>query len=329
MKASIRCTIVASAAAASLAGLPGHAQQPATDYPAHPIRLIVGFPVGQSSDILCRLIGAKLAEVWGQQVVIDNRPGAGGSIGTEMGAKAPADGYTLTMAASGPHGINPSFYPKLGYDAVKDFAPITDMASVAQTMVVNPSSQVKSVADLVALAKAKPGQVNHASPGNGTTSHLTMEMFKTAAGIRMTHVPYKGSPPAFNDIIGGQITVMFDAMPAVLPFVRSGKLKAIAVSTAKRSPFLPDLPTIAESGYPGFDTMGWIGLVAPAGTPEPILEKLNLEVVRIINSRETKERFAAMAFEPIGDTRSEFSAFIKSEIAKWGKAVRDSGARAD
>jgi tripartite-type tricarboxylate transporter receptor subunit TctC len=262
-------------------------------------------------------------------VVVDNRPGAGAIVGTELGAHALPDGYTLTMGVSSAFGINPTLYSKLPYDAVRDFAPIANIALTPQTLVVSPSFATKSVKDLVAAAKAKPGSINYASLGSGSTSHLTMEMFKSAAAIQLNHVPYKGSPSAHTDVMAGQVPIMFDAIPAVLPHIKGGKLRGLGIGTRTRSPFMPDLPTIAESGYPGFEAVGWIGMVAPARTPEAILNKLNAEIVRILKEPEVKQRLDALAFTPVGDTRSEYAAFIKSEIAKWGKAVKDSGAKAD
>jgi len=312
------CAGVAAATAA-------HAQ----DYPNRPIRIIAQFTPGTSTDILARVIGQKLTESWGQQVVVDNRSGAGGVVGTELGAKAAPDGYTLTMAVSSGFGINPTLYTKLPYDAIRDFAPITNIALTPQTLVVNPGFAAKSVKEFVAVAKAKPGQINFASLGSGSTSHLTMEMFRSAAGIRLNHIPYKGSPAAHGELFSGQIPVMFDAIPAVLPHVKSGRLRGLGIGSVQRSPFLPEVPTIAESGFPGFEAVGWIGIAAPAKTAPAILDKLQAEIVRIINTPEMKERLAALAFTPVGDTRQQFSAFIKSEIAKWGKAVKESGAKAD
>jgi tripartite-type tricarboxylate transporter receptor subunit TctC len=261
--------------------------------------------------------------------VVDNRPGAGGVVGTELGAKAAPDGYTLTMAVSSGFGINPTLYAKLPYDAIRDFAPITNIALTPQTLVAYPGYAAKSVKELVALAKEKPGQVNYASLGSGSTSHLTMEMFRSAAGIQLNHIPYKGSPAAHAELFSGQIPVMFDAIPAVLPHVKSGRLRGLGIATLKRSQFLPGVPTIAESGYRGFEAVGWIGIAAPAKTPAPVLDRLNAEIVRTINTPEMKERLATLAFTPVGDTREQFARFIKAEIAKWGKAVRESGAKAE
>ena len=301
----------------------------AAQYPNRPIRVIAQFQPGTSTDILARVIAQKLTERWRQQVVVDNRPGAGAIVGTEIGARAPADGYTLTMGVSSAFGINPTLYSKLPYDAIRDFAPITNIALTPQTLFANPSFPAKSVKELVATAKAKPGTINFASLGSGSTSHLTMEMFMSAAGVKFNHVPYKGSPAAHADVMGGQVPIMFDAIPAALPHIKSGKVRGLGIATLTRSPFAPDLPTIAEAGYPGFEAVGWIGIVAPAKTPEPILAKLNAEIVRIIREPDVKQRLDTLAFTPVGNSRAEYAAFIKSEIAKWGKAVRESGAKAD
>jgi len=311
------------ALAMATAPTPAGAQQ----FPSKPIRIIVQFGPGTSTDILARLVGQKLTEAWGQQVVIDNRPGAGAIIGTEIGARSKPDGHTLTMAVSSAFGINPGLYAKLPYDAVKDFAPITNLATVAQTLVANPSFAAKSVKDLVAQAKAKSGQFNYASLGAGSTSHLTMELFRSTTGIQLNHVPYKGSAEAHTQILGGQIPFMFDAMPAVLAHIKGGKLRGLAVSTRSRSPFLPDLPTVAESGYPGFEAVGWIGIAAPAQTPATVLDALHKEIVGTLNKPDVKERLAQLAFTPVGDTREDFSRFIRNEIAKWTKVAKDSGAK--
>lgn len=301
----------------------------AQEYPAKPIRIIVQFTPGTSTDILARIVAQKMSEHWGQQVIVDNRPGAGAVIGTEMGAKATPDGYTLTMAVSSAFGINPTLYSKLPYDAIKDFAPISTLGLTPQTLVANPSAAFRTVKEFVAAANDKPAQINYASLGSGSTSHLTMEMFRSTAGIKVNHVPFKGSADAHTQLMGGQIPVMFDAIPATQPHVKSGKLRGLGIATLKRSPFLPDLPTIAESGYPGFEAVGWIGIAAPAKTPTAVLDKLNAEMVKILNLPDVKERLSTLAFTPVGDTRAQFAAYMKSEIAKWGKAVRESGARVD
>ena len=301
----------------------------AQDYPTRPIRIIVQFTPGTSTDILARVVAQKMSADWGQQVVVDNRPGAGAIVGTEMGAKATPDGYTLTMAVSSAFGINPTLYSKLPYDAIKDFAPISTLGLTPQTLVANPSAAFRTVKEFVAAANDKPAQINYASLGSGSTSHLTMEMFRSTAGITLNHIPFKGSADAHTQLIGGQIPVMFDAIPATQPHIKSGKLRGLGIATLKRSAFLPDLPTIAESGYPGFEAVGWIGIAAPAKTPAAVLDKLNAEMVKILNQPDVKERLSTLAFTPVGDSRAQFAAYIKSEIAKWGKAVRESGAKAD
>ena len=301
----------------------------ASEYPAKQIRIIVQFTPGTSTDILARLIAAKMGERWNQQVVVDNKPGAGAVLGTDLGAKAAPDGYTLTMAVSSAFGINPSLYSKLPYDAINDFAPIANLGLTPQTLVVNPAESYKTLKDFVAAAKAKPGSINFASLGSGSTSHLTTEMFAATAGIKLNHVPFKGSADAHTQIIGGQVPMMFDAIPATLPHIKSGRLRGLGIATLKRSPFLPDLPTIAEGGYAGFEAVGWIGIAAPAKTPVAILNTLNAEMVRILGEADVKEKLNTLAFTPVGDTREQFAAYIKSEIAKWGKAVKDSGAKAE
>lgn len=326
MTVAIRTSLAAALCVAACAAAGISAAQ---DYPSKPIRIIVQFTPGTSTDILARVVAQKMSADWGQQVVVDNRPGAGAVIGTEMGAKAPPDGYTLTMAVSSAFGINPTLYSKLPYDAIRDFAPIANLGLTPQTLVANPSSAFKTVKEFVAAAKDKPAQVNYASLGSGSTSHLTMEMFRSTAGIRLNHVPFKGSADAHTQIIGGQVPVMFDAIPATQPHIKSGKLRGLGIATLKRSAFLPDLPTIAESGYPGFEAVGWIGIAAPAQTPAAVLDKLNAEMVKILNQPDVRERLSTLAFTPVGDTRAQFAAYIKSEIAKWGKAVRESGAKAD
>ena len=325
------CALMAGGALLAAASPTLEAAQagPAQGYPTKPIRIIAQFQPGTSTDILARIVAQKLTEVWGQQVVVDNRPGAGAIVGTEIGARAAPDGYTLTMGVSSAFGINPTLYSKLPYDAIRDFAPISNIALTPQTLVASPSFAAKTVKDFVAVAKAKPGTLNYASLGSGSTSHLTMEMFKSAAGIQISHVPYKGSPAAHADVMGGQVPVMFDAIPAVLPHIKSGKLRGLGIGTLTRSPFVPELPTIAESGYPGFEAVGWIGIVAPAKTPDAILEKLNAEIRRMLKDPDVRQRLDQLAFTPAAGTRAEFAAFIKSEIAKWGKAVKASGAKAD
>lgn len=298
-------------------------------YPNRPVKILVGFPPGQATDVVAREIAQKLSEAMGQQFVVDNRAGAGGIIGTDLVAKAPADGYTLLMSSSGPLAVNPSLYRKLPYNVEKDFAPITLAALVPLFVVANPSFPPNTVGELVAYAKANPGKISYASGGNGVTNHLAMEMFKSVAGVYMTHIPYRGGPPAVTDLIAGQVSVMFETGPGALPHVHSGKLKALAVASTARSSAAPNLPTISESGLPGFDAVAWIGLVAPRGTPPAIITRLNAEVTRILRLPEIKDRFQALGAEPAGNTPEQFAAYIQLETIKWGKAVKASGAKVD
>ena len=323
IKLAAGCTLIAAGAA--------HAQQdPAGEYPNKPIRIIVPFGAGTQTDVLARLIGQKLTESLGQQVIIDNRPGASAILGNELGAKATPDGYTLLMSGTGALAINPGLFSKLPYDPIRDFAPITKLVIVTQTLVVNPSFAAKSVKELVATAKAKPEQINYASFGAGSAGHLTTEMFQSAAGIRLgNNVSFRGSADANLQVMSGQVPMMFDSMTSVLPHVKSGKLRGLAVSTAARSSFLPELPTVAESGYPGFEVAGWTGMLAPARTPGPVLDKLEREMVAVLKKPDVKELFNTLAFTPAGESRDEFKRFMISEIAKWAKAVKDSGTKID
>lgn len=319
---------IATLALSALAGV-AVAQDPAATYPSKPIRLIVPFTPGTSIDILTRVVAKGLTDAWGQQAIVENRPGAGGIIGTELGAKAVPDGYTLTMAASGAFAVNPGLYSKLPYDPTRDFAPIAVLGLVPQVLVTGSSSSFKTVQEFVVAAKKSPGRIAYGSLGSGTTSHLTMEMLRTAAGIELIHVPFKGTAEAQAQLLGGQIPVMFDPIPATRPNILSGKLRGLAIATLARSPFLPEVPTLAESGFPGFEAVGWVGIAAPLHTPSAIADKLNAQMNAMLNNAEIKERLAALAFTPVGGTREQFAAFIRSEIAKWGKAIRESGAKAD
>jgi tripartite-type tricarboxylate transporter receptor subunit TctC len=302
---------------------------PAQTYPDKPIRLVVPFPAGGTTDILARAVGQKLGEHLGQQVVVDNKPGAGGNIGSDIVAKSAPDGYTLVMGTVGTHAINASLYKKMPYDHIKDFVPVSLVALVPNILVAHPSVPVNSVKDLIAYAKANPGKLNFASSGNGTSIHLSGELFKTAAGVEMTHVPYKGSAPAVTDLLGGQVQLMFDNMPSALPHVKAGKLKALGVTTAKRFPAAPDIPTIAEAGVPGYEASSWFGVLAPAGTPKEIVNKLSSEIAKILQTPEIKERLLSQGAEPVGNTPDQFAAFIKAETAKWAKVVKESGATVD
>ena len=298
-------------------------------YPNHAIRLVVPFPAGGTTDILARAAAQKLTESLGQPVVVDNRPGAGGNIGADVVAKSAPDGYTLLMGTVGTHAINPSLYTKMPYDHVKDFVPVVLVAGVPNVLVVNPSVPVNSVADLIKLAKSKPGAINFASSGSGTSIHLSGELFKTMAGVDMTHVPYKGSAPALTDLIGGQVQVMFDNLPSALPQIKGGKLRAIAVTSLKRAPVLPDVPTIAESGLPGFEASSWFGVLAPAGTPAPVVARLNAEVNKWLQSPEAREQLLAQGAVAAGGTPEQFAAHIRAETEKWAKVVKASGAKVD
>ena len=296
--------------------------QPAA-YPTKPIRIVVAYTPAGATDILARTIGQKLTEAWGQAVIIDNRPGANGNIGTEYAAKATPDGYTLLMVTAGTHGINPGLYRKLGFDAVKDFAPVSLVAMVPNVFVVNNGVPSKDLKEFIAYAKANQGKLNYGSPGNGSTAHLSMELFKSMTGIQMVHVPYKGSAGVLADLIGGQIVVTMDNMPPYVPQVKAGKIRALAVSPARRSPALPDVPTVAEAGVPGYDSGAWFGLVAPANTPKDLVAKLSRETARILKLPDVSARLADLGAESVGGTPEQFSAHIKAEIAKWAKVIRD------
>ena len=297
-------------------------------YPAKAIRIVVPFPAGGTSDILSRAIGQKLTEEWKQPVVVDNRPGAGANIGAEIVVKSPPDGYTLLLAST-IHTINPSLYRKLAYDPIRDFTPITLIAATSQVLAVHPSLPVRTVKELVAYAKKRPGQIHYSSAGNGSQPHLTAELFKSRTGIDIIHVPYKGGPPAINDLLAGHVALSFATSPSAVPHVKSGKLRALAVSTAKRISALPDVPTIDESGVPGFEASGANGLVGPAGMPAAVVEKLNAAIVRIVKEPAMQKFLNEPGAAPLTTTPAEYGAYIRSEVAKWAKAVKDSGARVD
>lgn len=306
----------------------GAGQALAQAYPSKPIRLVVPFPPGGPTDILGRAIGAKLGELLGQTVIIDNRGGAGGGIGADNIAKSAPDGYSLLLGTTGTHTINPNLYSKLPYDPIRDFVPISLVVKYLNILVVNPNVPVKSVADLIALAKQKPGQVTFGSAGNGSSNHLTAEMLATMAGVKMQHVPYKGSGPALTDVIAGQINFMFDQYSTVAPNIKAGKLRAIGIATKQRHRLLPDVPTIAET-IPGFEVSPWYGLFAPAGTPRAIIDRLNANLVKVMNSPEIHERMTTLGWDPVTSTPEQFSAQIKSELAIWADVVKKSGARID
>jgi tripartite-type tricarboxylate transporter receptor subunit TctC len=291
--------------------------------------VIVAFAPGSATDILARVMADYFSKSMGQPFIVENKPGAGGIPGTEQAKNAAPDGYTLTMCPSGPFGINPAIYSKLPYDPLKDFEPIGNIGFTPQTIAVGAQTPYKSLKDLVADAKAKPGEIAYGSLGVGSTSHLTMEAFASAAGIKLNHIPFKGSGEAQAQMIGGSVPLMSDTIPGMRSQVMAGKLRPLGVAIPQRSPFLPDVPTVAEQGYPGFESVGWIGLAAPAKTPTAILDKLNAEIQKMLAAPEVKERLQQLAFTPVGGSRSDFAAFIRAEIAKWSKIAKDSGAKAD
>jgi tripartite-type tricarboxylate transporter receptor subunit TctC len=298
----------------------------AQEYPQKPIKMITPYPPGGPTDVLARAISQKLSERLGQPIVIDNRPGASGMIGADMVAKAAPDGYTLLANAS-IHVINPSLYQNPPYDALKDFAPVSQIAEVPLVLVVNPGLGVKTVRELIAKAKGSP--LNFASSGNGSAPHLAGEAFNIATGVAMQHIPYKGSGPAITDLIGGQVSLMFDSLPSSMPHIKSGRIVAIAVTTKKRSSALPNVPTVAESGVPGFDVSTWYGIWAPAATPSAIVRRVSSDVAAVVRMPEVRARLAELGAEPVGNTPEEFAAYNRSELGKWAKIVKDSGAKVD
>jgi tripartite-type tricarboxylate transporter receptor subunit TctC len=302
----------------------------AQDYPARPIRMVVGFPPGGGTDVMARLVTPKMTEAWGQQVVIDNRAGATGIIGTDLVAKAAPDGYTLLMGHVATNAIAWSLFAKLPFDPAKDFAPITRVSSVPHILVVHPTLDVRTVKDLIALAKAKPGQLTFPSAGNGSTPHLAGEIFKTMTGVNLVHVPYKGSGQSLQDLLGGQVQVAFDTTAAVMVYVKAGRLRPLGVSTSKRLASLPEVPTIAESGVPGYEVTTWYGLFAPAGTPPAVVRKIFAETARIVRLPDVKERLDGMGTEETTNASpAEFAALVKADIAKYAKVVKSAGLRID
>ena len=302
---------------------------PAQEYPARPVRFVIAFSPGGPSDILTRLIGSKLSESFGQPFIFDNRPGAGGNVAGEIVARAPPDGYTLLMGNNSILATNASLYKNMTFDPVKDLAPVVLIASQPNILVVHPSLPVKSVKELVALAKSRPGQLNYASSGSGAAAHLAAELFKSMTGVSMVHIPYKGAGPALVDMLGGQCQVMFATALSVQPHLQSGRLRPLALTTAKRSRTFPELPTVAEAGVPGFEASTWHGVVAPAGTPAAVIGKLNAEINKILQQPDVSDRLTKQGAEIVGGSAQEFAAYIKSEIPKWTKVVKESGARPD
>jgi tripartite-type tricarboxylate transporter receptor subunit TctC len=304
------------------------AAQPAT-FPSKPVRFVIGFTPGGPSDILARALGQKLAERWGQQVVIENRPGAGGNLAAEAVAKSAPDGYTWLLGNNSILATNQSLYRKLPYDPVKDFAPVALVAVQPNILVVHPEVKATSVGDLIALAKQSPGKLNYASSGAGAAAHLAGELFKAMAGVDMVHVPYKGAQPALTDLIAGQVQLMFATSASVIPYMKAGRLRALAVTTAQRSPSVPELPTVSEAGLPGFEATTWHGVVVPAATPAPLVQRLNEELNSVLNEKDLRERLAGLGAEVVTGSPRDFADYIAREIPKWTKVVQDSGAKAD
>ena len=301
----------------------------AQNYPSKPIRLIVPNAAGGSTDLVARTTANKLSDSLGQPVVIENRAGSGGIIGAELVARSAPDGYTLLMGTIGNLVISPHLYPNLAYDPLRDFAPVAQVASAAYFLVVHPAVPARSVNELVALAKARPGQLAYASAGSGTGSHLATELFLSVARIDVTHVPYKGGTPGLTDLISGQVQLMFNGIPSSLPHIKSGRIRPLALTAAKRTAAAPGVPTMAESGYAGAESTSWTGLLAPAGTPRAIVERLNADLRKALQAPEVRTRLAADGADPVGSSPEAFSAYIKVELAKWGKVVKASGAKAD
>lgn len=320
----MRNAIFGSAVCLVLAAAAANAQ-----YPEKSIRFMMPYPPGGSIDIAGRAVAQKLAEALGRQIIVDNRTGAGGTIGTETAAHAAPDGYTILMGGTGTLALSPNLQKNLPYDPVRDFAPITDLVSTPYVLVVHPGFAAHSAKELVEMAKARPGQINYASGGIGSAPHLAAEVFRSMAGINLVHVPYKGSTPAITEVLAGQVPFIFTGIPSVLSYIKAGRLRAIGVTSATRTTALPDVPTIADTGVPGYDVSPWFGVLAPARTPRAIVMKLNDEIVKVLKSTAIRERFAVEGVEPIGDSPEHFAAYIKSELAKWGKVLKESGIHGD
>lgn len=320
-----RTGIKTLAAAALLAtGVGGAVAQ--DGYPNKPLTMVVPFSAGGTTDILARIVGQALGQELGQTIIIENKPGAGGNIGAQQAARAKADGYTLFMGTVGTHAINQALYKKLPYDPIKDFTPLSRVANVPNLLVAHPSRPYKTVKEMIEYGKKHPNEITYGSPGSGASPHVSGALFQSMTGVELTHVPYKGSAPAISDLLGNQIAVMFDNMPSAIQHVRSGKLRPIAVTTAKRSPELPDVPTIAEAGVPGYEATSWFGLWSVAGTPQPVLDKLHASLTKVLKDPAVAKKIADQGGEVVIETPAQFDAFIKSEAAKWGKVVKESGA---
>jgi tripartite-type tricarboxylate transporter receptor subunit TctC len=300
----------------------------AQTFPSRPVRIIVAFPAGGGTDIVARTLSPKLSEALGQQVVVDNRGGASGLVGTELAAKSAPDGHTLFMGTLGNLSVNPLLFSKLPFDVARDFAPLTQAVSVTFMLYVHPSLPVKTVRDLITLAKSRPGSINYASSGSGGAPHLAAELFNSLAGIKMIHVPYKGSSPSFTDVLGGQVPITFDSLTQGLPYVKTGRLRAVATLGPKRTQVLPDVPTVNET-LAGYEVVNWFGIVVPAGTPREIIARLHSEIVKILRMPDISERLSAQGSDPVGSSPDEFGAFMKSETAKWARVIKEANIRAD
>jgi tripartite-type tricarboxylate transporter receptor subunit TctC len=330
IRPTMRRAVLAASLPALIAGLGSVSTlAQAQAWPTRTLRFIVPFAPGGGNDTVARAIAAQISGPLGQQVVVDNRPGAGGVIGAEAAARAPANGYTLFLGGVGSHAVNPSLMPNLPYDAVKDFAPVSLIASAPSVVVVANSVNVRNIAELTALLKANPGKYNYATNGNGSSSHLATLLYESLAGVKMVHVPYKGFAPALTDILGGQIQVMFNSIVALVPQIKAGKVRALAVSSRSRSPLMPDLPTLAEAGVTGYEAGSWYGILVPAATPRLVVQLLNAEVVRAVKTAEVRERLAGEGAEPIGSTPEEFAAHIKAEMTRLGKVIREANLKAE
>ena len=298
-------------------------------YPTKPIRLIVPSPPGDGSDLMARAIGDKLTQAWGQAVVVDNRQGAGGRVGTEAAAKSAPDGYTLIMGNAGSHGINAALYKDLPYDLERDFVAVTQVMRAPNVLVINPSLPATSVAEFIALLKAHPGKYSYGSGGNGSSAHFTAELFKSMAGVDIAHIPYKGATPALTDVIAGQVVMFMGNLPPAMGHIKAGRVRALAVTTARRSSLVPELPTVSEGGLPGFETVAWFGLFAPSGTPPDIVARIRDEVARIVQQPDIRERIIALGGEPVGNTPAEFAAIVRGDIAKWKGVAKAANIVAD
>ena len=297
-------------------------------FPTKPVRIVVPFPAGGPSDILTRLMQPKLADMWGQQVIVDNRPGGGTVIGTDVVAKSPPDGHTVAMIYTG-HATNPGLHKALPYDTLRDFSAVTLGTTLPLILATHPSIPASSVKTLIALAKAKPRELAYATSGNGSTGHLAGEMFKSVTRIDLMHVPYRGSQPAITDTLGGQVAMTFDGLPAGLPYVKAGRLKGIALTSLARSPQLPEVPTIAESGYSGFEAVAWFGVIAPSKTPRSVITQMSADMVKALQMPDVRNKLVEMGYTPVANTPEQFEQFIRAEIAKWGKVIKEAGIQLD